>query len=144
MRIDVREADVGDMPFIRSVFFATMGDLIDRLFGWGEARQEAHFAEFFRLDEAFVIVADGRDVGWIQEQSSEDAINVGSLYIAPDAQRQGVGGTILERVCQRALGQGKAVTVAVVKTNPALHFYERHRFQITHEDEYKFYMRREP
>ena len=34
-----------------------------------------------------------------------------------------------------------ALTLGVVKTNPALGLYERLAFRITHEDERKFYMR---
>jgi ribosomal protein S18 acetylase RimI-like enzyme len=29
----------------------------------------------------------------------------------------------------------------VVKINPALRFYEKHGFRITHEDQHKFYLR---
>ena len=36
-----------------------------------------------------------------------------------------------------------AVTLGVVKTNPARRLYERLGFRITHEDDRKFYMRRE-
>jgi hypothetical protein len=35
----------------------------------------------------------------------------------------------------------EALTLGVVKTNPALGLYERLGFRITHEDERKFYMR---
>jgi ribosomal protein S18 acetylase RimI-like enzyme len=35
------------------------------------------------------------------------------------------------------------VTLGVVKKNPALRLYKRLGFHITHEDERKFYMKRE-
>lgn len=35
------------------------------------------------------------------------------------------------------------MTLGVVKTNPALRLYRRLAFAITHQDERKFYMRRE-
>jgi ribosomal protein S18 acetylase RimI-like enzyme len=37
-----------------------------------------------------------------------------------------------------------AVTLGVVKTNPARRLYERLGFRVTHEDQYKFYMLRRP
>jgi ribosomal protein S18 acetylase RimI-like enzyme len=43
-----------------------------------------------------------------------------------------------------ARNRTKAITLAVVKINPAIHFYEKHGFRITHEDEQKFYMRADP
>jgi ribosomal protein S18 acetylase RimI-like enzyme len=46
------------------------------------------------------------------------------------------------------IGEGtrarQAVTLGVVKTNPALRLYKRLGFRITHEDDRKFYMTREP
>jgi ribosomal protein S18 acetylase RimI-like enzyme len=36
------------------------------------------------------------------------------------------------------------VCLSVVKINPALRLYERLGFRITHEDDRKFYMKREP
>jgi hypothetical protein len=39
---------------------------------------------------------------------------------------------------------GKAVTLGVVKGNPARSLYERHGFQAAAEDQYKIYMVREP
>jgi ribosomal protein S18 acetylase RimI-like enzyme len=44
----------------------------------------------------------------------------------------------------RARNQSKAITLAVVKINPALRFYEKHGFRITHEDKHKFYLRADP
>ena len=39
--------------------------------------------------------------------------------------------------------EGKSATLGVVKTNLARRLYERLGFRVTHEDQYKFYMRRE-
>jgi hypothetical protein len=44
----------------------------------------------------------------------------------------------------RAADQSKAMTLAVVKINPARYFYEKRGFRITHEDQHKFYMRADP
>ena len=38
----------------------------------------------------------------------------------------------------------KAITLGVVKINPARLLYEPLGFRATHEDQYKVYMRREP
>ena len=52
-----------------------------RLFGWDQVREEENFARFFNLDEARIITADGRSVGWIQEQVDDTRINLGSFYV---------------------------------------------------------------
>lgn len=144
MDISLRVAQAEDFDFARSLYFETMRWIIERLFGWDQAREETNFAGFFRLDEVRIIVADGRDVGWIQERSEGASIYVGSLYVMPSMQRCGIGTHVLQALLARAENESKSVTLAVVKINPALHFYERHGFQITHDDDFKFYMRANP
>ena len=140
MNIALRTACDDDVPFARSLYFETMREIIDCLFGWDEAREDSNFARFFNLNEVRIITADGQDVGWIQEQISESSINLGSFYVAPGMQGRGIGTQVLRMLLDRAFRESKAVTLAVVKTNPARQFYERRGFRTTHEDEYKFYM----
>jgi len=106
--------------------------------------EEENFARFFKLDKVRIITADGGDVGWIQEEVNDSGINLGSFYVVPEMQRLGIGTQVLRRLMADASDQSKAITLAVVKINPARHFYERHGFRITHEDEHKFYMRADP
>lgn len=117
---------------------------IERLVGWDEEREVKNFAQFFKLDEVRIITADGEDVGWIQEQIEDATINLDSFYVTPVMQRQGVGTQVLQILLGHASKQAKAITLGVVKINPAVRFYEKHGFQITHEDEHKFYMRADP
>jgi GNAT superfamily N-acetyltransferase len=142
--IKLRVACDTDFAFARSVYFETMRWIIERLFGWDEVRENKNFAQFFKLDEVKIITADGQDVGWIQEQIEDTAINLGSFYVMPVMQRRGIGAQVLQILLANARNQGKAITLAVVKINPAARFYEKRGFQITHEDERKFYMRSDP
>jgi ribosomal protein S18 acetylase RimI-like enzyme len=48
----------------------------------------------------------------------------------------------MHRLIDEAARASRAVTLGVVKTNPALRLYRRLGFAITHEDERKLYMRR--
>ena len=81
---------------------------------------------------------DKRLVG--QEQISERSFNLGSFYIARAMQRRGIGTRVLRMLMERAAKESKVMTLAVVKINPALEFYEKRGFRITHQDEHKFYM----
>ena len=144
MNISLRPACDEDFAFVRDVYFATMRSIIESLFGWDQVREEENFARFFRVDEARIITAEGRNVGWIQEQVDDTGINVGSLYVMQKMQRRGIGSQVLRTLLAHAADQSKAITLAVVKINPARHFYEKHGFRITHEDKYKFYMRADP
>jgi GNAT superfamily N-acetyltransferase len=133
-----------DVGFARNLYFETMREIIERLFGWDQSREEKNFARFFRLEEVRIITADGQDVGWIQEQISEASIHLGSFYVAPTMQGRGIGTQVLRMLLARAASESKAMTLAVVKMNPARRFYEKHGFQTTHEDEHKFYMKAAP
>ena len=144
MNVQLREARGEDFEFARALYFETMAWMIENLFGWDQVREENNFAQFFKLEEARIIQCDGRDAGWVQDRMTADGIFLGSLYIVPAMQRRGIGTQVLRSLLDRAANESKAVTLAVVKINPALHFYERHGFHITGEDRHKFYMRAEP
>lgn len=140
MNVALRAACDDDIAFARNLYFETMREIIERLFGWDQNREERNFDRFFKLDEVRIITADGQDVGWIQEQIAEGSINLGSLYVAPKMQSRGIGTRVLRMLLERAAKESKVITLAVVKINPALQFYEKRGFRTTHEDEYKFYM----
>ncbi len=86
MNIALRTACDEDVAFARGLYFDTMREIITRLFGWDQRREEEKFARFFKLEEVRIITADGQDVGWIQEQISQTSINLGSFYILPTMQ----------------------------------------------------------
>jgi len=144
MDIALRPALPQDRAFARALYFETMRWIIERLFGWNEAREERNFASFYEAGDVQIITAGGADVGWMQELADEATIFLGSLYVKPQMQCRGIGSEILRRLLDRAKREGKSVTLAVVKINPAVQFYERHGFRRTHEDQYKLYLRADP
>ncbi len=144
MQIALRTACSEDFVFARNLYFETMRGMIERLFGWDQTQEERNFAGFFKVEEVRIIIADGHDVGWIQEQVEDRTINLGSFYVMPAMQGRGIGTKVLEILLTHAADQSKAMTLAVVKINPARHFYEKRGFRVTHEDRHKFYMRAYP
>jgi GNAT superfamily N-acetyltransferase len=144
VKIGLRPARPIDYGFARQLYSATMRDLVEEAFGWNEYHQDAVFARQFVLSEVHIVTLSGRDVGWIQTQRSERTIKLGQFYIAPEHQGRGIGSTVLERLLGEARKQGKDVTLSVMKANPALDFYRRRGFRLSHEDRYKFYLRYQP
>jgi GNAT superfamily N-acetyltransferase len=122
VHIQLREACESDFAFARALYFETMRSMIERLFGWDEVRENKNFNQFFKLDEVRIITADGQDVGWIQEPVEPTSINLGSFYVTPVMQRQGVGTQVLQLLLTNAINQAKAMTLSVVKINPAVQF----------------------
>ena len=88
-------------------------------------------------------MCDGADIGWLQAATDGDALFLKQLFVEAALRRQGIGTQAMHRLIDEAARAGRAVTLGVVKTNPALRFYRRLGFAITHEDERKLYMRRE-
>jgi len=144
MDIGLRAPHAQDFDFARRLYFETMRSMIERLFGWNQAHQEESFIGWFKLDEVSIITANGIDVGWIQCRSGRDEIFHGSIYVLPSMQRLGIGTHVLRSLLARAAHQSKVLTLAVMKLNPAVRLYERLGFRITHQDEYRLYMRADP
>jgi GNAT superfamily N-acetyltransferase len=140
MRIALLPATTSDYEFARETYYVTMRWIIERLFGWNQAEQDASFASQFKVDEARLIMMDDQRVGWIQTQQDVNAVILHQFYVLPALQRRGIGTQVLRMVIQEARDQREPLNVAVVKINPAKSLYDRHGFRITHEDEYKYYM----
>ena len=133
-----------DFEFVRELYFDTMRWVIERYFGWNRAQQKETFSIWFKPSETRIITADGTDVGWIQQREDRDEIFLGSIYIAPAMQGRGIGTYVIQELLHVARHRSQAVTLSVMKINPALRLYQRLGFRTTHEDQYKFYMRADP
>ena len=106
-------------------------------------RHTAGFRERWRADEVRIITGGGADIGWLQAAAEGNALLLKQLFVDPPLRRQGIGTDVMHLLIDEAARAGRAMTLGVVKTNPALRLYRRLGFAITREDERKFYMRRE-
>jgi ribosomal protein S18 acetylase RimI-like enzyme len=142
MQIDLRPGCAPDFDYCQRLYFSEMDGIIREL-GLDPAAQAASFRETWDWTQVRVIALDGTDVGWLQSFSQGDALFLGQLFVDASFQRRGIGSQVMRRLIAEAAKRGLAVTLGVVKTNTALRLYQRLGFAITHEDERKFYMRRE-
>jgi|GEM_PF-284510 ribosomal protein S18 acetylase RimI-like enzyme len=141
MPITLRAASDGDLPFARGLYLDNMREVSQRAgFAWDEARQTTGFDARFVAGEVSIVVLDGKDIGWVQIEERETDLFLKQLFVHPKHQRRGIGTGLLRDLIERARDSGKAVTLGVVKGNPARSLYERHGFRITREDYYKVYM----
>ena len=90
-----------------------------------------------------MVMMNGQVIGWLQTAPTDDALFLAQLFIDTSFQRRGIGSRLMRILIEEAARENKAVTLGVVKTNPARRLYERLGFSVTHEDQYKFYMRRQ-
>jgi GNAT superfamily N-acetyltransferase len=143
MQITLRPARDQDFNFCAALYFAGMESIICEL-NLDRLAQSASFRQLWELTQVRIIVVDGTDIGWLQSSTRGDSLFLGQLFVDASVQRRGIGTEVIQRLITEAARAGQAVTLGVVKINPALRLYERMGFRITHEDDRKFYMRRDP
>ena len=137
----LRPARPEDIDYCVRLYFEGMDNIIKEL----NLNMDAHAASIRRqwdVGQVRIITLDGTDIGWLQSFVKDDALFLGQLFVDGAFRRQGIGTEVVEGLIEEAARAGRAVTLGVVKTNPALRLYERLGFRTTHEDERKFYMRR--
>jgi ribosomal protein S18 acetylase RimI-like enzyme len=135
MQIAFRAAHPPDFDYCRSLYFANNAQV--------SADQEASFRQRWIVSEVRIVTSEGADVGWLQTRTEEGALYLVQLFLESEFQGRGIGTQTLKCLMHEAAQAGLAMTLGVVKTNPARRLYERLGFQTTHEDDRKFYMKRE-
>jgi adenylate kinase family enzyme/GNAT superfamily N-acetyltransferase len=141
-RIDLRPAAPADYAYCASMYFAGMEASI-RSLQLDPVLHENDLRQRWTAAEVRVIRRDGADVGWVQSRSEDGSVFIAQLFVEGPLQGRGIGTAIVRRIIADAGRAARSVTLGVVKTNPALRLYRRLGFRITHEDDRKFYMRRD-
>jgi ribosomal protein S18 acetylase RimI-like enzyme len=141
MGIEIRAAKPDDYLFARQTYYDTMRWLIERLFGWNQEREDAQFAEQFKLEEAEIITVGEQVVGWLQTRHSDKTLRILQIYVVPSMQNKGIGSRILQDLIADARSQGRLIQLSVVKINEsAFRLYAALGFQTVGEDRYKYHM----
>jgi ribosomal protein S18 acetylase RimI-like enzyme len=142
MPTTLRPAQSDDFDFCSRLYFAGMEATIRQL-KLDMAAQTRTLREGWDAAEVRIIIYDGADVGWVQSSIQDNALYLEQIFIDAAFQRRGIGTEIIRGLIDQAAQAGLPVTLGVVKTNPARNLYQRLGFLITHENDRKFYMRRE-
>ena len=144
-RTALRPAGAEDFDYCAGLYFEGMENIIKKL-NLNMDAQPAGFRQ--RWDEAQVRITtlDWTDIGWFQSFVKEEALFPRPTVRGPRFARAGhwyCSGQGLDRRGGESRSSVDARALGVVKTNPALPLYQRLGFRVTHEDERKFYMRRD-
>jgi GNAT superfamily N-acetyltransferase len=139
----LRPGRASDLSFAAAVYFRAMAETFQRTVGSDPERAAALLLALWDLGQIRIVVAAGRDIGWIQTAPATAAMFVRNFCVDPDYQRLGIGSVVMRQIIDEAWERGEAVTLGVVKGSPARRFYERLGFQATHNDAEHDYMRRD-
>jgi ribosomal protein S18 acetylase RimI-like enzyme len=141
----VRVATPRDAPDVRRVADAAWHDAHASIIG--AAAVEEFLAEYYAVEDlraryrggdstTFVAEADGEVVGYATGFPGDDAYDLGSIYVHPERQDEGVGSRLLEAVETQAREEGyDAIRLVVMADNDAARgFYEAHGFEHAADD----------
>ena len=143
MRITFRHAVAQDFEYCKRLYFDGMKSIIEEL-GLDMGAQTATLLERWAPEQVRIISDHGSDVGWFQSDVRHDGLFVAQLFVEGPFQGRGIGTEVMKQLIRDAARLNQAVNLAVVKINPALRLYKRLGFRITHQDDRKFYMTRDP
>jgi ribosomal protein S18 acetylase RimI-like enzyme len=138
----LRPACPDDFDFCSRLYFQGMEAAIQHL-QLDMVAQTTSLRESWNACEVRIITSGGADIGWVQSSAANGALYLAQIFIDAAFQRRGIGTEIIRGLIDQAAQAGLPVTLGVVKTNPARNLYQRLGFLITHENDRKFYMRRE-
>ena len=143
MPIEFRPALDHDFEYCRRLYFVEMRWIIEELH-FDRTAQESSFRQQWNPRQVRVIALDGTDVGWLQAITQDDELFVAQMFVDGPFQRRGIGTEVMKRLIGEANEFNLAVRLNVVRINPARRLYERLGFRVTHEDDRKLYMKRDP
>jgi ribosomal protein S18 acetylase RimI-like enzyme len=142
MDYTLRPATDADFNFLYNLNKATMKDVVDQVWGWNEAFQQAYFKEHFNTAGASIIVVRGKDVGGLQYEEAPQSITLVELQVLPEYQGKGLGTAILKHLINEAKASRKDILLQVLKPNiRARRLYERNGFTSYAETETHYQMR---
>ncbi len=142
MGIELREAAPEDYHFVRQIYHRTMKGYVEEVFGpWDEDDQDRRFARTYEMEETWVLVRDGTDIGWLAKRNLPQEIFLTAFYIAPEHQNRGTGTQVLRDLIAEVRQKKKNVSLGVMKNNPVRRLYEREGFRVVGEDAYKYFMK---
>ena len=140
--IELRPALDHDFEYCRRLYFGEMRWIIEEL-RLDRTSQETSFRQQWNSTQVRLIALNGTDVGWVQTITENDELFVAQMFVDSRFQRKGIGTEVMRQLISEATAFNLAVRLNVVRINPARRLYERLGFRVTHEDDRKFYMKRD-
>ena len=133
-------ANEDDFEALLSLRMAAMRESLQRLGRYDPQRTRERLGRAFEPAHTRHILLGGERVGFVVLLPMPDArpphLVLDHLYIAPQAQRQGVGSWVMAQVLDEADRGGLPVRVTALRMSDANRFYQRHGFELQHETEW--------
>ena len=141
MPVSLRPVDPDDEDFLYELFCQTMGDEVAALDATQrdailrmqfKAQLHTYSAQFPRADHQ-IIMLDDRVIGRVLVERIEAEHRGVDIALLPEYRSGGIGTMLIQGLLEEAAEAGKPFRISVVRTNPALHLYDRLGFKTTGE-----------
>ena len=133
-------ANDDDFEALLSLRMAAMRESLQRLGRYDAQRARERLGRAFEPAHTRHILLGAERVGFVVLLPRLDArpphLLLDHLYIAPQAQGQGVGSWVLAQVLDEADRRDLPVQVTALRLSDANRFYQRHGFSLQHETEW--------
>jgi GNAT superfamily N-acetyltransferase len=141
MSVSLRPAQAEDEDFLYELFCKSVGDDLTALdaahrdvilrMQYG-AQNQSYKAEFPRAEHR-IIMLDGRVIGRVLVERTENEHRGVDIALMPEERSGGIGTMLIQELLDEAASVGKPFRISVVRTNPAMHLYNRLGFKTTGE-----------
>jgi ribosomal protein S18 acetylase RimI-like enzyme len=154
MNLTLRPFTPADQDFVFKLYAGTRVHELTAL-GWNSAQQEAFLRMQFAAQQRWyemayaaadhqIICADDEAIGRIMVLDQPNRILLVDIALLPEQRNHGIGARLIGQLIARSDESGIPVGLQVLKTNPAIHLYQRLGFVQTGEDDMYFQMERKP
>jgi len=144
--VDIRAARFGDTAFLTDVFLRSLREANTAARGaWDEAREKAQFLEQLDLSRTWVIGSCGIAIGFSKCRARDADMEIHTLGVAPEYQRQGNGAHVTQMLVATARETERGAVLSVLKANAgARRLYESLGFEVVSESGHHYHMRFRP
>lgn len=150
MNLTLRPCQPEDQDFLFTLYSGTRAPEFAGL-GWDRNQLDVFLRMQFNSQQRWyemsygaadhhIICTEGEAIGRIMVLRKPDQNLLVDIALLPERRNQGIGARLLEELIAESNQAGKAVHLQVLKTNPALHLYQRLGFVQTGEDQMYFQM----
>jgi GNAT superfamily N-acetyltransferase len=140
-RFELRPATSKDFSFAKTLYMASMQPLLSALDAWDEAKSNATFRDYFKLEEVRIIAVNGVDIGWIQVSETNGEVHLDQLHLVEPFRDLGIGTRLIKKTQAEARRKERPLCLSFVRGNRAAALYERLGFKHVGSDVTKIHMR---
>ena len=125
-----------DFEALLALRLAAMHESLQQLGRFDPRRARERLSRAFEPAHTRHILQGDERVGFVVLLPMRDHLLLDHLYIAPQAQGQGVGSWVMIQVLDEADRLGLAVRLTALKLSDANRFYQRHGFELQHASDW--------